>query len=240
MSVPQAGTGPSQCRSALSPSRQPPAAGARCAAAGPPDEGGRGRGGGRKAHRPGRSQENLVLRPLLRRSPPGLVLGKGQRATRGAGGGAKRHLRTTPLRCAVRGAGAGIGYPLSAVKRKAQSAKPKPTQSRQDSMATPKNFGGGSRKHTVPDQLFLGITRAPPSPPGRGRAQNPVRRNPNPQATKHEAARGRLRSRGSLIQQSNRNMTLLPVLGSLSLLNFQAPHLIPGRSSPGGSVEGNL
>ena len=57
--------------------------------------------------------------------------------------------------------------------------------SRQDSMATPGNFGGGS---TGPDQIFLGITRAPPSAPGRGRAQSPVRRNPNPQTTEHEAA----------------------------------------------------
>ena len=52
-------------------------------------------------------------------------------------------------------------------------------------MATPGNFGGGS---TGPDQIFLGITRAPPSAPGRGRAQSPVRRNPNPQTTEHEAA----------------------------------------------------
>jgi hypothetical protein len=42
----------------------------------------------------GRSQENLVLRPLLRRSPPGLVLDKGPR---GGPGGAGRHLRATPL-----------------------------------------------------------------------------------------------------------------------------------------------
>jgi hypothetical protein len=38
------------------------------------------------------------------------------------------------------------------------------------------------------------------------------------------------------IQQSNR--TLMPALGSLSVLYFQAPHLILGRSSPAGSVEG--
>jgi hypothetical protein len=60
------------------------------------------------------------------------------------------------------------------------------SNSRQDSMATPGNFGGGS---TGPDQIFLDMARAPPSPPGRGRAQSPVRRKPNPQATKHEAAR---------------------------------------------------
>jgi hypothetical protein len=54
-------------------------------------------------------------------------------------------------------------------------------------MATPGNFGRGS---TGPDQFFLGITRAPPSAPGRGRAQGPVpvRRNPNPQTTEHERA----------------------------------------------------
>jgi hypothetical protein len=39
-------------------------------------------------------------------------------------------------------------------------------------MATPGNFGGGS---TGPDHIFLGITRATPSAPGRGRAQSPVR-----------------------------------------------------------------
>jgi hypothetical protein len=64
-------------------------------------------------------------------------------------------------------------------------------------MATPGNFGGGS---TGPDQIFLGITRAPPSAPGRGRAQSPVRRSPNPQATGHRA-RGSTRaarSRGFL------------------------------------------
>jgi hypothetical protein len=61
-------------------------------------------------------------------------------------------------------------------------------------MATPGNFGGGS---TGPDQIFLGITRAPPSAPGRGRAQSPVRRNPNPQTTEHEAAEGGSRSQVS-------------------------------------------
>jgi hypothetical protein len=54
---------------------------------------------------------------------------------------------------------------------------------RQDSMATLGNFGGGS---TGPDQIFLGITMAPRSAPGRGRAPGPVRRNPNPQTTEHE------------------------------------------------------
>jgi hypothetical protein len=50
-------------------------------------------------------------------------------------------------------------------------------------MAAPGNFGGGS---AGPDQIFLGITRAPKSTPVRGRAQSPVRQKPNPQATKHE------------------------------------------------------
>jgi hypothetical protein len=54
---------------------------------------------------------------------------------------------------------------------------------RQDSMATPGNFGGGS---TGPGQNFRRITGAPPSAPGRGRAQSPVRQKPNPQATNHE------------------------------------------------------
>jgi hypothetical protein len=61
---------------------------------------------------------------------------------------------------------------------------------RQDSMATPGNSGGGS---AGPDQIFLGITHnegaaKAPSAPGRGRAQSPLRRNPNPQTTEHEAA----------------------------------------------------
>jgi hypothetical protein len=45
-------------------------------------------------------------------------------------------------------------------------------------MATPGNFGGGG---IGPDQIFLGITRAQASAPGRGRAQSPVRQKPNPQ-----------------------------------------------------------
>jgi hypothetical protein len=61
---------------------------------------------------------------------------------------------------------------------------------RQGSMATPGDFGGGS---TGPGQVFLGITRAPPSAPGRGCVQGPVRRNPNPQATEH-GARGSTRA----------------------------------------------
>jgi hypothetical protein len=60
---------------------------------------------------------------------------------------------------------------------------------RQDSMDTPGNFGGGS---TGPDQIFLGITRAPPSAPGRGRAQRSLcdeTRTPRPQSTRgsHES-----------------------------------------------------
>jgi hypothetical protein len=49
-------------------------------------------------------------------------------------------------------------------------------------MATPGAFGRGS---TGPDQIFLGITEAPPSAPG-GRALCAVQQKPNPQATKHE------------------------------------------------------
>jgi hypothetical protein len=48
----------------------------------------------------------------------------------------------------------------------------------------PREISGGGG--TGPDQIFLGITRAPASAPGRGRAQSPVRRNPNPQTTEHE------------------------------------------------------
>jgi hypothetical protein len=53
------------------------------------------------------------------------------------------------------------------------------------------NFGGGRGRgrgrgsSTGPDQIFLGITRAPPSALGRGRAQSPARQKPNPQATNH-------------------------------------------------------
>jgi hypothetical protein len=58
----------------------------------------------------------------------------------------------------------------------------------QDSMATPGNFGGGS---AGPDRVFLGITRAPPSAPGRERAQGAgpwalcgETRTPRPQSTR--------------------------------------------------------
>jgi hypothetical protein len=64
-------------------------------------------------------------------------------------------------------------------------------------MATPGNFGGGS---TGPDQIFLGITRAPPSAPGRGRAQRPVRRNPKPQTTEHERQTADERERAARIR----------------------------------------
>jgi hypothetical protein len=68
-------------------------------------------------------------------------------------------------------------------------------------MATPGNFGGGS---TGPDQIFLGITGAPPSAPGRGGAQSPVRQKPNPQTTKHERQTRAARSRGFLSAIHNR------------------------------------
>jgi hypothetical protein len=66
---------------------------------------------------------------------------------------------------------------------------------RQDLMATPRNFGGGS---TGPDQGpgFPGHNEsegATKCTAGRGRAQSPARRNPDPQTpTEHEAARERL------------------------------------------------
>jgi hypothetical protein len=105
---------------------------------------------------------------------------------------------------------------------------------RQGSMATPGNFGGGS---TGPDQIFLGIARAPPSAPGRGRAQSPVRRNPNPQTTEHEAHES-----GSqfevLLFSSQSNRTVMPVSKALSEVSFTAPHLILGRSPPVGIVKG--
>jgi hypothetical protein len=87
---------------------------------------------------------------------------------------------------------------------------------RQDSMATPGNFGGGS---TGPDQGFLGITRAPPSAPGRGRAQSPVRRNPDPQTTEHESgshSRSFSNMRDAMVPPSNSNASRRP-----------APHLVP-------------
>jgi hypothetical protein len=67
---------------------------------------------------------------------------------------------------------------------------------------TPGNFGGGS---TGPDQIFLGITRARSSAPGRGRAQKGPAlcgetQTPRPQSTRqHESSS---RSRGFLLQQS--------------------------------------
>jgi hypothetical protein len=93
---------------------------------------------------------------------------------------------------------------------------------RQDSMATPGNFGGGS---TGPDQIFLGITRAPPSAPGRGRAQSPVRQNPNPQATKHERQTRAARVEVSYQQSTIGHMPVspskqLPTRGSLLRIWF--------------------
>jgi hypothetical protein len=59
---------------------------------------------------------------------------------------------------------------------------------RQESMATPGNFGGKAQART---SFFLGITRAPPSAPGRERAQSPLcgeTRTPRPQSTRqHES-----------------------------------------------------
>jgi hypothetical protein len=70
-------------------------------------------------------------------------------------------------------------------------------------MATLGNFGGGS---TGPDQIFLGITRAPPSASGRGRAQSPVRRNPNPQTTEHEPAESGSQLEGFLFSKAIRGL----------------------------------
>jgi hypothetical protein len=78
---------------------------------------------------------------------------------------------------------------------------------RQDSMATPGNFGGGS---TGPDQIFLGITRAPPSAPGRGRAQSPAWQKPNPQATKHERQTRAARIEGFFQQSTIGGMPVSP------------------------------
>jgi hypothetical protein len=104
---------------------------------------------------------------------------------------------------------------------------------RQDSMATPGNFGGGS---TGPDQIFLGITGAPPSAPGRVGAQSPLRQNPNPQATKHERQTRAASHRGFLSAIHNRNTCRF--LQATSDARKPAPHLVPGRSPPAGSVEG--
>jgi hypothetical protein len=106
-------------------------------------------------------------------------------------------------------------------------------------MTTPGNFGGGSTGPD-PDQIFLGITRAPPSAPGRGRgrAQGPVRQNPNPQATEHEAAAPQRAALAVKFPIPAKHRRFVSVWVALSLLNFKAPHLIPGRSSPAGSAEG--
>jgi hypothetical protein len=115
---------------------------------------------------------------------------------------------------------------------------------RQDSMATPGNFqfrGGGSQAlGPGPDQIFLGITRAPPSAPGRGRAQSQLcgeTRTPRPQSTRQQ--RAALAVKFPIPAKHRRSVS---VWVALSLLNFKAPHLIlgppNGRSSPAGSVEG--
>jgi hypothetical protein len=91
----------------------------------------------------GRSQENLVLCPLLRRSTPGLILDKGPRGGPGAGG-AGRHLRTPPLPCGVRrlalsarrgrgrGGVSGVRSPERPEPGKAQGPSPRTTQNRQN------------------------------------------------------------------------------------------------------------
>jgi hypothetical protein len=104
---------------------------------------------------------------------------------------------------------------------------------RQDSMATPGNFGGGS---TGPGQIFLGITGAPPSAPGRGRAQSPVRQKPNPQATKHERQARAVRSRGFLSAIHNAQETCR-FRQATSNARRPAPHVVPaGRIAPADGV----
>jgi hypothetical protein len=81
------------------------------------------------------------------------------------------------------------------------------------------DFGGGS---TGPDQIFPGITRAPPSAPGRGRAQSPARRDPNPQTTEHEAAArsSQLAARGFSYSLPKQGPS--PSKAGLSVLNIAA------------------
>jgi hypothetical protein len=99
-------------------------------------------------------------------------------------------------------------------------------------MATPGNFGGGS---TGLGQIFLGITRAPPSAPGEGapRALCGETRTPRPQSTRQPRERLAVEFP---IPASNRR--LVSVCIALSEVSFTAPHLILGRSSPVGIVEG--
>jgi hypothetical protein len=101
-------------------------------------------------------------------------------------------------------------------------------------MATPGDFGGGS---IGPDQIFLGITRAPPSAPGRGRAQSHVRQKSNPQATKHERQTRAARIEGFLSAIDNRKEHM-SFLQATSEARKPAPHMVPGRSPPAGSAEG--
>jgi hypothetical protein len=163
--------------------------------------------------RHGRATKTPVYCCALRYKGPGPWAEGGSRASPPAALALAGRLPAAGCRaaasCAIRGA--KTRTPRAIGSFKSSQCAPRPVSVshrrsetfRQDPMATPGNFGGGS---TGPDKIFLGIARAPPSAPGRGRAQSPVRRNPNPQTTEHEAATRAARSRGFPFQQSNRSL----------------------------------
>jgi hypothetical protein len=71
----------------------------------------------------GRSQEKFVIRILLRRSAPGLVLDNGPRGGPGGSGAALRHLRTPPLQSGIRRSALPLPLPLPP---KPQTPNPRP------------------------------------------------------------------------------------------------------------------
>jgi hypothetical protein len=91
------------------------------------------------------------------------------------------------------------------------------------------------RKHR-PGPDFPGHNEGTTKCTGARARPEPRAAKPEPQATKHEAARERLSQSRFPIPAKHRGFVSVWV--ALSLLNFQAPHLILGRSSPAGSVEG--
>jgi hypothetical protein len=82
-----------------------------------------------------------------------------------------------------------------------------------------------------PDQGFLGITRAPPSAPGRGRAQSPARQKPSPQATKHDSVNGYSVAGQRLVSQRLRSQRLSVVAVAVACVLLRRVRLATSRAS---------
>jgi hypothetical protein len=100
--------------------------------------------------------------------------------------------------------------------------------------------GGGGAQARGPDQICLGITRAPASAPGRGRAQRPEPCAAKPEPPDHRArgTRERLSQLAVKASYSASNKRISRFAKAVSEVSFTAPHLILGRSPPVGSAEG--